>query len=218
MTGIRLKVTVPDHHDAFLKRNGNTIAAILDAYYPRIRRELLPLLDELTVLVATNQTSALQGKRASRVWHDLFLMNSPAVRASWQARDWALALRKTVGLDPAAPRRLALLYRKLSLRKDYPTIGATANWSNPMWRSLMRSIGCRPSLAGSLTALVLDRTEMPSGPLTSHVYGRIGFRARRDGRPSPQDVFPKDVEVLKWGIQQLAASKCTPRVRPGSFA
>src|SRR5207302_7336520 len=202
----------------FLKRNGNTIAAILGAYYPRVRREVLPLLDELTVLVATNQTSSLQCKRGSRAWQNLFLTISPAVRASWQARDWALAIGKTVGLDPAATRRLALLYRKLSHRKDYPTIGATANWSNPKWRSLMRSIGCHPSLAGSITALVLDRTEMPSGPLTSHVYARMGFRARRDGRPSPQDVYPKDVEALKWRIQQLAASKCTPRVRPGSFA
>lgn len=210
--------TADTAHAAFLKRNSEMVAAILEAAFPQPPGERLPLLDELTLLIALNQVSALLDSRARHGWQRLFNDNPPAARATWAVGDWTQKLRHRRGVEAEAPLQLYLLYHELARRSDFPTLHRSLRWGQPRWRLLLRRIGCSPDLAGTVTSLILDRTELPSGPLTSHLYTRLGFISRREGRPQTVDVMPKYIDSLKWRFQQLAAERCTPVIRPGSKA
>lgn len=205
-------------HALFLKRNGATLAGILQNSFRPANQSGLPLLEELTILVATHQVSALIDGRALFHWKRLFARSPPAIRAAWTPKQWDRHVGQRKGAVTDAGHRLRSLYNRLARRLDYPSLAAMRNWGQPRWRSLFRAIGCPQSLAGALTALVLDRDEMPSGPRTTHLYRRLGYQVGRQGRPDALGVLPVDVPTLKWGVQQLAATRCTPVITPGGMA
>ena len=209
----------PDReHAEFLKRNSDMIVGILEATLPGKAPSRLPLVDELTILVATHQLGTLLSVRSFRGWKHLLEASPPEARAAWTAQDWKRVLRGRHTADAKAPHQLSSLYREIVRRPDFPLLRKCLRWGGPRWRRLLRRIGANQDLAGAVTALILDRSELPSGPLTSQLYWRLGYTKRRHGRPTEHDVAPRDVDRLKWLFQTLAASKCTPQLEPGSTA
>src|SRR2546428_3324949 len=205
-------------HAEFLRRNSGMLAGILEAALPKRPLGRLPFLDELTILVAVHQVSGLLDARSLAGWRRLLDRNPPDARALWSADDWSRAVHGRKGIRAEAPHQLHALYRQFASRSDFPSVQRCRNWGQPRWRSLFRRIGVDPNLAGTVTALILDRSELPGGPLTSQLHWRLGYSKRRPGRPSGPDVAPKDVDSLKWRFQSLAASSCTPQTEPGSAA
>lgn len=203
-------------HPSFLKRNGGAMAAILDATMPARPVDRLPLIDDLTILVGTDQVTDLLKVGTRNAWQRILRATPPETRSHWTAKDWARKLGHLTDFGIRAPNRLFSLYRVLAQRPDFPSIGRMRAWGEPRWRSLLRRIGCDPRLAGTITSLILDRSELPSGPLTSHLYGRLGYSRGHQGRPTSHDVLPEHVEGLKWRFQQLAAFRCTLEIQPGS--
>lgn len=206
---------VDQDHATFLKRNGLTIAAILDANAERLpSRGNYNLLHELTILIATEQVPAFLDGRALRGL-DAVLRIRPETRARWTTRDWIRELRGNSAVRPGAESRLERLHAVLRTRHDFPNLEAMKKWGQPRWRAFMEEIGADVELAGTVTALLLDRREMPSGRQVRHIYERIGFNVKDGGRPAKREVFEEDHRSLKWGLARLAATTCRREVKPG---
>ncbi len=204
-----------NEHSSFLKRNGASLGSILDASLPPLPKITLPLLQELTILIATGQVSSFLDGRSRRAWLKMCARYPPRLRAVWTAAEWERRAGDLKWTDSGTGRRLYAIHRALGRRQDYPYLTATRGWGEQRWRSLLRRAGCGPDVAGSITSLILGRNEMPGGPRAHQVYQRLGYKCDRQGRPSGSRVLPRDVPVLKWKLQQLAAVRCTPEISPG---
>lgn len=206
---------VSTNHASFLKRNGVILAKTLDVVLPPVRQARVSLLDELTILVATDHVSSLLDGRSRGALIRMLNHHPPSARLTWARDRWKRQIEGRSCGVPNASQRISAMYKVLGRRVDFPELAAMRNWGYARWRSFFRKLGCSPRLAGAVTALILDRNEMPSGPRTTQVYRRLGYRCGPAGRPGTSQVFEKDIPTLKWRLQQLADLMCTPEIVPG---
>lgn len=178
-------------------------------------RDKLDLLEELTVLVATDQVHALLDGRQRRTFKRIFSATTAEERAQWTVDDWTWKLRFAGTALGTAPMRLAKLHAKLSPRHDFPTLDSMREWGHPKWAGLVEEVGCDISLAGAITSLILEREELPGGPATRRMYIRLGFGAEDDGRPHRLAMFPEHLRQSKWRLQRVAHEVCARVVHPG---
>jgi len=205
-------------HSSFLKRNGSTVASILEASLPPIETKLLSLLEELSILVGTDAMSPFLDGRSRRAWLLMLKTHPPQARVLWSADQWDQRVGHLQDTVPSAGRRLRTMYQLLSIRPDFPDLGAMRKWGHPRWRSFFRGIGTSPALSGMVTSLALNRRELPSGPRTTQVYKRLGYACGREGRPSVSGAVGGDIAIPKWRLQHLAITRCTPEIDPGGKA
>ncbi len=202
-------------HAAFLKRNGGMLADLLEVALPPLVRPGRNFLTELTILAATYQVSPLIHRKTRTVLVRLTRKYLPHERARWSRRDWAVALQGLPGVRRGAGSRLARMHKILSRRHDFPTLTSMKVWGVPKWRAFFAELGWDTNLAYAVTALLLDREQMPGGPNVLHLYRRLGFRLDPHGNAAEHSLLPRDLERAKWRLQQLAVVRCTPRLRPG---
>lgn len=205
-------------HAAFLKRNGALISLLLEHTLSRPPKSKLSLLEELTVLVATNEVCALLDGRQRRTFTRLFRATSAQQRASWTPREWADRLRLAGSVALGAPKRLSALHAKLGRREDFPKLTSMRKWGHPQWYEMMKDIRADTFLAAAATSLILDREELPGGPSLTRMYSRLGFELEADGRPPDLALFPEDVRRSKWLLAGLAHDTCTRVSRPAREA
>lgn len=194
------------------------IAEILQHTIPEPVRKPLGLLEELTVLVATEQAFPVLDGRRRRTFARLFSRTTPVDRARWMDADWQVQLKTTRSVVPGAAGKLARLHQHLASREDYPTLDAMRKWGHPRWVALMADIGADRSLAAAATSLLLDREELPASPATSRMYRRLGFKTTQDGRPDRLAIFPQHLRECKWRLQKLAHDVCAKVQQPSAKA
>ncbi len=205
-------------HAAFLRRNGEALAAVLDAAFPDQGPVTGPLVDELTILVGSRRLSTQLGRRNLARWRSWLRGHPPERRRLFTLADWRRASRSLERTDPEAGRRLFLLYQRLGARADYPGLAAMRRWGYRRWQSLLVGAGCDPSLAASVTSILLCRRELPGGPCISQIYWRLGYPCDTGGLPTRVAVRSSDRARLRRGFVALATEQCLPDLEPGPRA
>lgn len=205
-------------HAAFIKRNGSMIAELLTHAFDDPQRGRLSLIEELTVVIATDEVHAVLDGRHRRTFDRIFASSTPVQRAKWTPDDWTEALRGAKCIVRGAAGRLHRLHKLLSTRHDFPHLPAMRKWGIHKWEALTERIGCDRAIAASITSLILDRVELPGGPSTRRMYTRLGFPLGEHGRPRRLSLDREDLLVSKWRIQRLAHEVCAPVATPGKEA
>lgn len=205
-------------HAAFLKRNGAMLAQILQETTEPAPEATLNLLEELTVLIATGRSYGYLDGRERRAFAGLFRTTTPTDRVGWRCETWRSQFRFTRSVAPAAAEVLTRFHAALSTRADFPKLNAMKAWGHPRWEALMLRIGAEPTLASTITSIILDREELPGGPDTRRMYQRLGYVVEKDGRPSPLAMFPEDLRRCKSRLQRVAHEICARALRPGLSA